>query len=263
MSLKNRDFLKMHGLGNDFVVLDGRTLPVDLDESAARLLADRHFGVGCDQIVILEPAQAPQADVFVRFLNSDGSESGACGNGTRCAASLIFAEKKTSAAVLETRSGLLACRLLDNGLIEVDMGLARDMDDLDLQEGPLERPVYVDMGNPHAVFFVKDAEAVDLPLHGPKVEHHSLFPNRANVEVVSPVAPGVLRMRVWERGAGVTLACGSGACAVAAAAFRRGLAPRDVEIRLDGGSLFLRYGENGHVLMTGPATLVASGVLAP
>lgn len=249
----------MHGLGNDFVVLDGRSLPVSLSESEATKLADRHFGIGCDQIVILEAPRSDRADVFVRFLNSDGSESGACGNGTRCVASLIFKEKRAKNCVVETSSGLLPCRLLDSGLVEVDMGPARDMADLDLKEGPLAAPVYVNMGNPHAVFFVPDAEAVDLPLHGPRIERHAHFPKRTNVEVVSVVAPAVLRLRVWERGAGITLACGSGACAAAAAAFRRGLAPRQVEIRLDGGSLFLDYREDGHVLMTGAAELVAEG----
>lgn len=263
MSLNGRTFLKMHGLGNDFVVLDGRNVPAIIDEEQARRLADRHFGIGCDQIVVLEPARSPAADVFVRFLNSDGSESGACGNGTRCVAKLIFDEKGREACLIETSSGLLACRKLEGGLVEVDMGEAKDLADLDLTEGPLHAPVYVNMGNPHAVFFVEDALAVELERHGPKVEHHRLFPNRTNVEVVSLLGKDTLRLRVWERGAGITLACGSGACAAAAAAFHRGLTGRQVRIVLDGGELGLHYLENGHVLMTGPATLVASGKLAP
>ncbi|CAA6604043.1 Diaminopimelate epimerase [Rhodospirillaceae bacterium LM-1] len=259
MSLKNRSFLKMHGLGNDFVVLDGRALPVSLTEAEARLLADRHFGIGCDQIVILEPAKAEGADLFVRFLNGDGSESGACGNGTRCAALLVFNERKTASCVIETRSGLLPCRLLEDGLIEVDMGLARDVADLDLSVGPLAGPVFVNMGNPHAVFVVPDALKVDLPAHGPLIENHPLFPNRTNVEAISLQGKDRLRLRVWERGAGITLACGSGACAAAVAAFRRGLTGRQVMIELDGGELRLQYLETGHVMMTGPATLVAEG----
>lgn len=262
MNLRNRPFLKMHGLGNDFVVLDGRSAPLSLGKDQARLLADRHFGIGCDQIVILEAPQTPPADVFVRFLNSDGSESGACGNGTRCVARLLFDEKRTDSCVVETKSGLLPCRRMHDGQIEVDMGEARDIADLDLCEGPLDRPVYVNMGNPHAVFFVQDALAVDLPRHGPVIEHHALFPNRTNVELVSVPGPDRLRLRVWERGAGITLACGSGACAAAVAAHRRGLTSRLVEIELDGGVLHLHYLENGHVLMTGPATLVAEGRLS-
>jgi diaminopimelate epimerase len=261
MRLKNRPFLKMHGLGNDFVVLDGRSLPIDLAADEARWLADRHFGIGCDQIVILEDAKTTGADVFVRYLNSDGSESGACGNGTRCVALLMMDEKKSDACVVETRSGLLACRRIEGGLIEVDMGEARGIADLDLQEGPLQNPVFVDMGNPHAVFFVPDAEAVDLVRHGPLVEHNKRFPNRTNVEAVSLAATGRLRLRVWERGSGITLACGSGACAAAAAAFHRKLTGRQVSIDLDGGTLHLHYQENGRVLMTGPATLVAEGRL--
>jgi diaminopimelate epimerase len=262
MNLKNLPFLKMHGLGNDFVVLDGRALPVSLTEAEAKLLADRHFGIGCDQIVILEPAKTEGADLFVRFLNSDASESGACGNGTRCAALLVFNEKKTTNCVIETRSGLLPCRLDADGLIEVDMGLARDVADLDLTVGPLDNPVFVNMGNPHAVFVVSDALAVDLATHGPLIENHPLFPNRTNVEAISLQGKDRLRLRVWERGAGITLACGSGACAAAVAAFRRGLTGRRVAIDLDGGELRLEYLENGHVLMTGPATLVAEGRLA-
>ncbi|MDK9721320.1 MAG: diaminopimelate epimerase [Rhodospirillales bacterium] len=262
MNLRNRSFLKMHGLGNDFVVLDGRSAPLSLGKDQALLLADRHFGIGCDQIVILEAPQTPPADVFVRFLNSDGSESGACGNGTRCVARLIFDEKRTDSCVVETKSGLLPCRRMHDGQIEVDMGEARDIADLDLCEGPLDRPVYVNMGNPHAVFFVQDALAVDLPRHGPVIEHHALFPNRTNVELVSVLGPDRLRLRVWERGAGITLACGSGACAAAVAAQRRGLTSRRVEIELDGGVLHLHYLESGHVLMTGPATLVAEGRLS-
>jgi diaminopimelate epimerase len=261
MRLKSRSFLKMHGLGNDFVVLDGRSAPILLAEDEARWLADRHFGIGCDQIVILETPKTAGADVHVRYLNSDGSESGACGNGTRCVAKLIFAEKNSETCVIETASGLLNCRQREAGLIEVDMGLARDIADLDITEGPLVHPVFVNMGNPHAVFFVADAEAVDLSRHGPLVEHNKRFPHRTNVEAVSVLGPDRLRLRVWERGSGITLACGSGACAVAVAAFHRGLAGRKVLIELDGGILHLDYLENGHVLMTGPATLVAEGHL--
>jgi diaminopimelate epimerase len=262
MSLSGRPFLKMHGLGNDFVVLDGRSLSVSLSLDEAKHLADRHFGIGCDQIVILEPAKSKGADLFVRFLNADGSEAGACGNGTRCAAMLIMRQANLESCVIETRSGLLPCRAVQGGMIEVDMGPARDVADLDLPQGPLSHPVSVNMGNPHAVFFVPDAQGIDLAQHGPLIEHDKQFPNRTNVEVVSVLGQDRLRLRVWERGAGITLACGSGACAAAVAAHRRGLAGRQVEIVLDGGTLRLHYLENGHVLMTGSATLVAEGRLA-
>ncbi|MBB6249616.1 diaminopimelate epimerase [Nitrospirillum iridis] len=270
-----RRFLKMHGLGNDFVVLDARDTPLSLTGAQARVLADRRFGVGCDQIIILEPPQSAGADVFMRILNPDGSESGACGNATRCVASLVAAEGMgRDRLTVETISGLLPAVRHADGLVTVDMGPARldwrqiplaepaDTLSLDVGAGPLSAPCAVNMGNPHAVFFVDDAEAVDLASWGPRLEHHTAFPQRANIEVATVVAPGRVRMRVWERGAGITLACGSGACATLVAAVRRGLTGRRAEIVMDGGVLTIEWRESdGHVLMTGPVATAFSGEL--
>jgi diaminopimelate epimerase len=260
-------FIKMHGLGNDFVVLDARNRPQDrplgLTAAQRRLIADRRLGIGCDQLITLEPPQAAGADVFMRIHNPDGSEAGACGNATRCIAARMMGERGTNAAVVETISGLLSAVGKD-GLITVDMGPARtdwreipvreacDTLHLPLALGPLADPVGVNVGNPHAVFFVPDAAAIDLPAIGPQLEHAPLFPERANIEIATLTAPDRLRMRVWERGAGITRACGSGACAVLVAAARRGLTGRRAEVELDGGILSIDWLENGHVLMTGP-----------
>ncbi|TWB21406.1 diaminopimelate epimerase [Nitrospirillum amazonense] len=269
-----RRFLKMHGLGNDFVVLDARHTPLYLTGAQARVLADRRFGVGCDQIIILEPPQSAGADVFMRILNPDGSESGACGNATRCVASLVAAEGAgRDQLTVETISGLLPAIRHADGTVTVDMGPARldwrqiplaepaDTLSLDVAAGPLSSPCAVNMGNPHAVFFVDDAEAVDLTTWGPQLEHHTAFPERANIEVATVVAPGRVRMRVWERGAGITLACGSGACATLVAAARRGLTGRKAEIVMAGGALIIEWREDGHVLMTGPVATAFSGEL--
>jgi diaminopimelate epimerase len=267
------NFIKMHGLGNDFVVLDGRVEALALTPLQAQAVAERRTGVGCDQIIILEPRQSAKADLFMRILNADGSETGACGNATRCVASLIMEETGKSSAVIETISGLLHCSAAPNSLVAVNMGLARldwrelpaahevDTLHMGITEGPLADPVGVSMGNPHAVFFVADAEAIDLAAHGPKLEHHALFPERCNIEVAEILSPERIRMRVWERGAGITNACGTGACATLVAAVRRGLSSRRAELILDGGSLFIEWLADGTVLMTGPVARSFKGTL--
>lgn len=268
------DFLKMHGLGNDFVIVDGRTRPIRFSAAQARAIADRRKGVGFDQLIIIEPPADPAADIFMRILNPDGSEAGACGNATRCVASLVARDLGRERLTIQTISGLLACTIRPDGLVTVDMGPARldwqsiplaratDTAHVDLAEGPLANPVCVNMGNPHAVFFVEDAEAVDLPKFGPLLETAPLFPDRANIEVVHVTGPASVRMRVWERGAGITQACGSGACAVGVAAIRRGLVEgRLVTVSLDGGDLIIEWLENGHVLMTGPVATSFAGTL--
>jgi diaminopimelate epimerase len=281
--MTGRSFLKMHGLGNDFVVIDARREPFSPTAAQAQRIADRHRGVGFDQLILIEPPRRREAAAFLRFLNSDGSESGACGNGTRCLAWLLMTEAETDKITLEARGGLLPCELLDDGRVRVDMGEARtnwkeiplaekrDTLHLEIAAGPLKDPVGVSMGNPHAVFFVEDAEEIDLDSLGPGLEHHSLFPERANIGVASLIGKNALRLRVWERGAGITLACGSGACAAAVAACRRGLTGRKVAITVD-GSLDEETGEDleiewrksdGHVLMTGPYALGFQGLLAP
>ena len=269
-----RAFLKMHGLGNDFVVVDARSVPFTPDAVATRAIADRRTGVGCDQLIVLEPSATPGADLFMRILNADGSEVGACGNATRCVASLVMGETGRDHATIETVAGLLEARAAASGTVSVDMGpaltdwqaipLARPMDTahLALALGPLADPVAVSVGNPHAVFFVPDAEAVDLTALGPVLEHDPLFPERANIEVAQILSSGRIRMRVWERGVGITNACGSGACATLVAAARRGLTGRSAEIVLDGGSLTIEWTDQGRVIMTGPASLAFRGELA-
>ncbi len=269
-------FTKMHGLGNDFVVIDARKQPVALSAGQIRAISDRRTGVGCDQLIVIEPPRSPDADAFMRILNADGSEVSACGNATRCVARVLTEESGRSETVIETRAGLLVATRGDNDWIFVDMGLPRldwreiplagpaDTLSLNLSVGPLSNPVAVSMGNPHVVFFVPDVEAVALAELGPLVEHHPLFPERTNVEVVQVLGPVTLRMRVWERGTGITSACGTGACASLVAAVRRGLIQtRWADVCLDGGSLRIDWWDNGHVLMTGPAAKVAEGILSP
>ncbi len=265
-------FTKMHGLGNDFVVLDLRDGAAAPGAEAARAIADRRRGIGCDQLVLIEPA-AGGTDARLRFLNPDGSESAACGNGTRCVAAWLMREAGCDRLVLETRGGRLEATAGADGLFTVDMGPARldwrdiplageaDTLHLDVALGPLADPVAVGMGNPHCVFFVDDAEDIELATFGPQLEHHPLFPERTNVEVATVVAEDRIRVRVWERGAGITLACGSGACATLVAAHRRGLAGRRAELMMDGGALAVEWREDGHVLLTGPVAVSFTGAL--
>ncbi|WP_119167734.1 diaminopimelate epimerase [Algihabitans albus] len=266
-------FLKMHGLGNDFVVLDARAQALELSPETARRIADRHRGVGCDQLLILEPARNG-GDLYLKILNADGGEVGACGNGTRCVARLLFEETGRVEAKIETRAGLLT-GLDSDGLVTVDMGpanlgwqeipLARELDTLhlDYAKGPLSDPVAVNIGNPHVLFFVADAEAMDLETLGPQIETDPLFPERVNVGLVQHLGGDRLRYRVWERGVGITIACGSGACAAGVAAARRGLTGRRVRVTLDGGDLRIDWRDDTHVLMTGPASKSFAGTLAP
>jgi diaminopimelate epimerase len=271
--MSGTDFIKMHGLGNDFVVLDARRRPIALDAARARAIADRRTGVGCDQLLVIEPPRNGQADIFLAIRNADGDEVSACGNGTRCAAALIMREKGSDRLAIETKAGLLSASAGANGQISVDMGpaglswrdipLAREMDTLHLglAVGPLKDPVGVSMGNPHAVFFVDNVDKIPLEQHGPGLEHDPLFPERANIEAVQVLGRDRLRMRVWERGAGVTRACGTGACAALVAAHRRGLTGRSAEVILDGGSLRIDWREDGHVIMTGPVAISFTGRL--
>lgn len=271
-------FLKMHGLGNDFVVVDSRTQKIALDADRVRAIADRHKGVGFDQLIVLEPAPDKSADVFFRFLNSDGSEAGACGNGTRCVADFVMRERNSANLTIQTRAGLLKSRRDATGTVSVDMGPARmDWRDIPLARacdtlhvplavGALADPVATGMGNPHATFFVPDAAAIDLAVLGPQLENHAIFPERANIGVAQILDPATLRLRVWERGAGITLACGSGACAATVAAVRRGLlAGRRARVIVDGsegnsGALEIEWRADGHVLMAGPVALSFTGV---
>jgi diaminopimelate epimerase len=264
------DFHKMHGLGNDFVIVDQRSGRLSLSAAQISRIADRRHGVGFDQLLCLEPSD--KADVFMRVFNPDGSEVGACGNGTRCVARLMMERHGLGHVSIETRAGVLKATPGLQGYT-VDMGrpgqswdeipLASAMDTLalDIEAGPLKRPTAVSMGNPHAVFFVDDADAVPLDELGPQLEHHPIFPERANIGVAQVIGEDRLRLRVWERGAGITLACGSGACAATVAAHRRNLTGRKVALTLDGGPIDIEYLPNGHVLMTGPVATSFTGEL--
>jgi len=271
-------FLKMHGLGNDFVILDGRTRPLDLPLERRRSIAHRQLGIGCDQLIVLEPPTDRDADIFMRIYNPDGSEAGACGNATRCVASLVMDERKTDQVTVQTISGLVESQKtgrVTNGLpvIAVDMGLALlDWRDIPVREacdtkhmpvglGPLQDPVGTSMGNPHATFFVDNLAAIKLEELGPKLEHDPFFPERANIGVAQMVGEDRLRLRVWERGTGLTLACGSGACAAGVAASRRGLTGRKVEVMVEHGTLTIEWLRDDHVMMTGGISLSYRGEL--
>ncbi len=271
-------FIKMHGLGNDFVVLDARARPLRVGEAEARAIADRRTGVGCDQVIVIEPSR--RADAFMRIHNADGGEVSACGNGARCVGALLMDESGADQAAIETAAGLQIARRAGPGLISVDLGapgleweripLARAMDTLhlELEIGParapvLADPVAVDMGNPHAVFFVDEVADIDLAIVGPMIENHPLFPERANVSVAALAATDVIRLRVWERGVGITSACGTAACATLVAAHRRGLCARAAQVVLDGGALEVVWGEDDHVTMTGPVATSFTGTLEP
>ena len=268
-------FVKMHGLGNDFVIIDARTRALDIGASAAHAIADRHRGVGCDQLLILEKPRVASAASFMRILNADGSEAEACGNGARCVADLLMREKSLSEIKIETAAGLLDARRASEDRVAVDMGeprwswqaipLARECDTLHvpLSLGSLADPVCTSMGNPHATFFVADAEAIELAKLGPALEHDPIFPARANIGVAQVLGPQRLRLRVWERGDGLTLACGSGACAALVAAARRGLTGRSAELLLDGGTLAIEWHADNHVIMTGPVATSFAGTLDP
>ncbi len=268
-------FTKMHGLGNDFVVVDARTQPFAVTAAQARAIADRRLGVGCDQLIVIE--KSASADAFLRILNADGSEVEACGNASRCIGAVLMAEKKADHVTLETRAGALEARAASNG-VAVDMGPAR----LDWKDIPLSRamdtahvnlsidagnglrladPVCVSMGNPHAIFFVRDPYAYDLATLGPKLEHDALFPERANITLVDVLSRDRAVMRTWERGAGLTLACGTGACATLVAAHRRGLMDRKGRLTLPGGDLEIEWRGDNHVIMAGPVATSFAGTL--
>ncbi|MFD3191749.1 diaminopimelate epimerase [Sedimentitalea sp. HM32M-2] len=258
-------FLKMHGLGNDFVVLDARARKLVVSDALVRAVAHRHFGVGFDQMAVIGPGSG---DAHLTFYNADGSTSAACGNATRCIARLLIEETGKSELSLSTEHGTLIARDAGGGLTSVNMGqpqldwrqipLAEAMDTLEL---PIEgSPVATGMGNPHCTFFVPDAEAIPLAEFGARYEYHPLYPQRTNVQVAQITGPDRIRMRVWERGVGITLASGSSSCATAVAAARRGLTGRNVRVDLDGGSLQVDWREEG-VWMTGPTVHVFSGTL--
>ena len=278
MQTQSIPFRKMNGLGNDFVVLDARLRALPLGTDALRAIADRKEGIGCDQIIALEPSQ--HADVFMRIWNADGWEVGACGNAARCVAALVAKERGRPGISIETESAVLGATVNHDGSVTIDMGEPRfawneiplaepfhDTRRIELQVGPIDDPVLhspsvVNVGNPHALFFVDDVAAHDLAKFGPMLEHHPLFPERANISLVQVISPDHLKVRTWERGAGLTRACGTAACAAAVAAARRGLTGRKVKVSLPGGDLLIEWRESdGHILMTGPYALDFEGTL--
>ena len=272
LPLSGQNFTKMHGAGNDFVVLDARARALSITAVQARHIADRRRGVGCDQIIILEPD--PDADIFMRILNADGSESAACGNATRCVAALLAEESGARLVNIRTAAGLLPCEILGPGLVEADMGpprlewgdipLAHPADTLHLRLafGPVEDAAACSMGNPHATFFVPDLSHLNIETIGPILEKSRMFPERANIGFAVIESPSKIRLRVWESGAGLTLACGSGACAALVNAHRRGLTARSATIIQDGGDLQITWRESdSHVLMRGPALTAFTGIL--
>ena len=271
-------FRKMNGLGNDFVVLDARARPLSISEEAARAIADRQTGIGCDQLIVIEPS--PRADVRMRIWNSEGGEVESCGNASRCIADLLFKETGRGRVSIDTTGGLLECIPAGDGLVTVDMGAPRfswediplaepfhDTRGIELQVGPIDAPLIhtpsvVNVGNPHCIFWVKDIDVIDLAKVGPMLEHHPLFPERANISLARVDARNRITMKVWERGAGLTRACGTAACAAAVAGARRRLTGRTVTVTLPGGNLSIEWRDgDDHILMTGAVAYEFEGRL--
>ena len=267
-------FIKMHGCGNDFVVFDERSAALGLTPARAAAIAHRRTGVGCDQFIVIEnPPPGSGADAFMRIRNPDGREAGACGNATRCVVSLLAAETGRTDITIQTIAGLLPARLRPDGRVTVDMGparldwteipLARAMDTLHLPLtlGPVADPAACSMGNPHATFFVPNVMSLPVEELGAALETNPLFPQKANIGFAQIQSPTRIRLRVWERAAGLTLACGSGACATIVNAARRGLTGRQATIEADGGILDMEWRTDGHVLMTGPIAASFHGTI--
>ncbi|WP_199562529.1 diaminopimelate epimerase [Pelagibacterium lacus] len=272
-------YLKMNGLGNDFVVLDARPAPIALTRRQVADISDRARGVGCDQLIVLEPDSVPGVDVFMRIYNAEGGEVDACGNATRCVAGLVAGETGRDTVTIRTNAGILSARIAGD-LVTADMGVPRfawdqiplaepfaDTTGIELQVGPIDAPVLhtpsvVNVGNPHAIFWVGDLGAHDLGRLGPLLENHPIFPERANITLARVLGPDRIAVRVWERGAGLTLACGTAACATAVAAARKGLTGRRVTVELPGGPLEIEWrAADDHILMTGPWARDGAGLV--
>ncbi|MBL8711578.1 MAG: diaminopimelate epimerase [Alphaproteobacteria bacterium] len=269
--MKNK-FVKMHGLGNDFAIFDGRSAALSILPETIIKIGDRRTGIGFDQMVIIDPPRSPGTDAFLRIYNNDGTEVGACGNATRCIGKLLIDETKKQKVTLETKAAKLEAVMMGDA-VSVDMGnvnlgwqqipLKREEDTISVpvEESLLDRAVAVNVGNPHAVFFMqKNVDDFPLEKMGPRVEEDPIFPEKTNVEVANVLSRSKIRMRVWERGAGITRACGTGACAVAVAGVRKGLTDRKVTVVLDGGNLDIEWRESdNHVIMTGAVAEVYRG----
>jgi diaminopimelate epimerase len=284
-ALIDAPFRKMNGLGNDFVIIDARTKSVQIDDETARRITDRRRGVGCDQLIILE--SSGRADVFMRILNNDGSEVEACGNAARCVGRLMLDETGKQGTTIETRTDLLVARDSETSqggnmrAVSVDMGVPRfgwkdipllsealdtravSIDVAALEAGLPHHFAAVNVGNPHAIFWVEDVDAHAIERTGPLLEVHPLFPEKVNVSFVKVVSRQHLVQRVWERGAGLTLACGTGACAAAVAAMRAGFVERKVKVTLPGGDLLITWQDDDRIVMSGPVSMAFEGRLSP
>jgi diaminopimelate epimerase len=273
-------FRKMNGLGNDFVVLDGRDRVISMDDVKARAIADRTTGIGCDQVIVIKKSDV--ADVRMLVWNNGGGQVESCGNASRCIADMLFDENKSISATIDTLGGFLVTRKAGDRLVTVDNGVPKfdwkdiplsepfhDTRHIELQVGPIDAPLIhspsvVNVGNPHCIFWVDDLDVVDLSKVGPMLEHHHLFPQRANISLARVDARDHVTLKVWERGAGLTKACGTAACAVMAAGARIKIIDRKCRITLPGGDLFMEWrGSDDHVLMTGPVAYEFDGVLPP
>ena len=274
-------YLKMNGLGNDFVVLDARGKDIALSRRQIVDISDRENGIGCDQLIVMEADGHEGVDLFMRIYNAEGGEVDACGNATRAIAGLVAGETGADTVTLRTNAGILATRI-HGDLVTADMGAPRfewdqiplaepfaDTTGIELQIGPIDAPVLhtpsvVNVGNPHAIFWVDDLDAHDLAKFGPMLENHPMFPERANITLAQVLSDDRIKVRVWERGAGLTLACGTAACATAVAAARKGLTGRKVTIELPGGPLAIEWrSSDDHILMTGPWALDGNGIIPP
>jgi diaminopimelate epimerase len=271
-------FRKMNGLGNDFVVIDARERPVDISVAQARAIADRKSGIGCDQIIVMEKSSL--ADVRMRIWNAEGGEVESCGNASRCIADIVMDEKGTTSATIDTKGGFLVGKRAGKLMVTIDNGKPRfdwdqiplsekfaDTRHIELQVGPIDAPLMhspsvVNVGNPHCIFWVDDLDVINLGRVGPMLENHPLFPERTNVEMVKVVSRNHVIVNVWERGAGLTQACGTAACAVMAAGHRIKIIDAHCRVTLPGGDLMMSIDEsNGHVIMTGPLAYDYEGVL--
>lgn len=270
-------FRKMNGLGNDFIIVDGRSEERRFTPEQVHSWSDRQTGIGCDQFIVMENSDV--ADVRMRIYNAEGHEVESCGNASRCVADILFTETGADTATIDTKGGFLACRKADAGLVTVDMGVPKfgwqdiplaeefyDTRGIELQIGPIDAPILhtpsaVNVGNPHAIFWVDDIDVTDLSKTGPLLENHPVFPDRANISLARVVSPAHVEVKVWERGVGLTQACGTAACAVAVSAARTKRTGRDVTITLPGGDLKIEWDQRDHMLMTGPVSYDFEGDL--
>jgi diaminopimelate epimerase len=268
------NFTKMHGLKNDFIIIDARTKKIFLTPNNIKKISDRKKGLGCDQVVIIEKPRKKKTSAFIKFYNSDGSVTKACGNAARCVAFLLMKECKTKKIALETESTLLNASLAKNNHVSVDIGKAYfkwrqiplkkniNINKINFNVNSYIKPILVNVGNPHIIFFIKNLKKINLKQIGPKIEKNHLFPERINVNFAKILSNNKIELRVWERGAGMTKACGTGASATAVAAIKNKLINKRIcYIHMDGGKLKIEYKKNGHIIMTGPTKTVKKGIL--